>query len=269
MKEKVNIFNTFVKSIYDVSSFSISAKRGVKRAVIYMLLLIIILGGIKGILLGRNYFKQVNEISYIFQKNYYNMYINNNELNTDNAPIMFKSINNLLLYIDDENTVTDKLDGISEATYDSNNLLILKDGIVYENFEDTYIVKYSTFLKGKSIDNTTMQSYIKKLNVIFPIIFIVANIVITLINLLVDYLIIVTVASLISLFMKMVIRYGALWSLTIYASTLPLIIVTILEIIRPEVDFEVTFVIGTLTYLIIIFKSIKAEIIERFTKKRL
>ena len=88
-----------------------------------------------------------------------------------------------------------------------------------------------------------------------------------LINLLVDYLIIVTVASLISLFMKMIVRYGALWSLTIYASTLPLILVTVLEVIRPDVDFEVTFIIGTLTYLIIIFKNIKADIIEKFSRK--
>ena len=56
MKEKVNIFNTFVKSIYDVSSFSISAKRGVKRAVIYMLLLIIILVDITNIFIDHSYF---------------------------------------------------------------------------------------------------------------------------------------------------------------------------------------------------------------------
>lgn len=269
MKEKTNIFNTFVRSIYDVGSFSISAKRGFKRAVMYMLLLTIILGGIKGVFLGRNYYKQVSEISYILQKNYYNMYIYNNELNTDNSPIMFKDIDKLSLYIDDKKTVTDKLDNINETSYYNSNLLILKDGIVYENVDDTYTVKYSTFLNGKSLNNVELQSYIKKLNVIFPVIFIIGNIVVMLVNLLIDYLIIVTIASLIGLFMKMVVRYGALWSLVIYASTLPLIIVTILEIIRPDVDFETTFIIGTLTYMIIIFKSIKAEIIERFKRKKL
>lgn len=269
MKGKTNIFNTFIRSIYDVSSFSVSAKRGFKRAVMYMLLLTIILGGIKGIFLGRNYYKQVSKISYILQKNYYNMYIYNNELNTDNSPIMFKDIDKLSLYIDDKKTVTDKLDNINETAYDNSNLLILKDGIIYKNIDNTYTVKYSTFLNGKSINNIELQSYIKKLNFIFPIIFIISKILIMLVNLLVDYLIIVTIASLIALFMKMVVKYGALWSLVIYASTLPLIIVTILEIIRPDVDFETTFIIGTLTYMIIIFKSIKAEIIARFIKKEL
>lgn len=267
MKEKTNIFNTFVRSIYDVSSFSVSARKGIKRAVMYMLLLTIILGGIKGIILGRNYYKQVSEISYILQQNDYNINIENNELNTDDSPIMFRGINKLTLYIDDEKTITDKLDYMDVAADDYTNLLILKDGIILENIDDKYIAKYSTFLNGKNISNNTLKLFIKKLKVIFPISYIVVNIFNMLINLLVDYLIIVTVASLISLFMKMIVRYGALWSLTIYASTLPLILVTVLEVIRPDVDFEVTFIIGTLTYLIIIFKNIKADIIEKFSRK--
>lgn len=267
MKEKTNIFNTFVRSIYDVSSFSVSARKGIKRAVMYMLLLTIILGGLKGTILGWNYSKQVSEISYILQQNDYNIHIENNELNTDYSPIMFRGIYKLTLYIDDEKTITDKLDYIDAADNDTN-LLILKDGIVLENIEDKYIAKYSTFLNGKDISNDTMKSFIKRLKIIFPISYIAINIAIMFMNLLVDYLIIVTIASLISLFMKMIVRYGALWSLTIYASTLPLIIVTVLEVIRPDVDFEVTFVVGTLTYLIIIFKNIKADIIEKFSRKR-
>ena len=180
---------------------------------------------------------------------------------------MFRGIYKLTLYIDDEKTITDKLDYIDAADNDTN-LLILKDGIVLENIEDKYIAKYSTFLNGKDISNDTMKSFIKRLKIIFPISYIAINIAIMFMNLLVDYLIIVTIASLISLFMKMIVRYGALWSLTIYASTLPLIIVTVLEVIRPDVDFEVTFVVGTLTYLIIIFKNIKADIIEKFSRKR-
>lgn len=268
MKEKTNIFSTFIRSIYDVSYFSVSAKRGIRRAIIYMLLLIIIFGGIKGIFLGRNYYKQVSRVSYLLQQGENNIYIENNELNAYNSPIIFKDIDNLLLYIDDKKTVTDKLDNINEIAYD-NDLLILRDGIVYKDIDDTYIMKYDTILNGKDISNIMMKSYIKKLNVIFIIIFALYNISSTLINLLIDYLIIVTIASLISIFMKMIVRYRALWALTIYASTLPLIIVTILEIIRPNVDFGATFIIGTLTYLIIIFKNIKADIIERFSKKRL
>jgi len=269
MKEKNNMFNTFFKSIYDVGYFSISARRGIKRAIIYMILLTIMLGGIKGIFLGRTYYKQVSKISYIFQQNDYNIYIENNKLNTDNSPIIFKDIDKLVLYIDDKKSVSDKLDNIKGITPNSTKLLILKDGIVFENIDNTYVAEYSKFLNCKSISGNTIKSYIKNLRVIFPIIFITANILIEFVILLVDYFIIVTIASLISLFMKMIIRYGALWALVIYASTLPLIIVTILEIIRPDVDFEVTFIVGTLTYIIIIFKSIKAEIIERFSKKRL
>ena len=139
MKEKTNIFNTFVKSIYDVSSFSVSTRKGIKRAVMYMLLLTIILGGIKGIILGRNYYKQVSEISYILQQKDYNINIENNELNTNDSPIMFRGINKLTLYIDDEKTITDKLDYMDVAADDYTNLLILRDGIILENIDDKYI----------------------------------------------------------------------------------------------------------------------------------
>ncbi len=81
-------------------------------------------------------------------------------------------------------------------------------------------------------------------------------------NLLFNCLIVVVVASLFTIFMKMVVKYVALYSLTLYAATLPLIIRTILEAINPEVNFDTMFIIGTLTYVILILKYIKDEIIR-------
>jgi len=81
-------------------------------------------------------------------------------------------------------------------------------------------------------------------------------------NLLFNCLIIVAVASIFTIFMKMVVKYRALYSLTLYASTLPLIIQTILETVNPNIDFNVMFIMGTLTYVILILKYIKDEIIK-------
>jgi len=81
-------------------------------------------------------------------------------------------------------------------------------------------------------------------------------------NLLFNCLIIVAVASIFTIFMKMVVKYRALYSLTLYAATLPLIIQTILETVNPNIDFNVMFMMGTLTYVILILKYIKDEIIK-------
>lgn len=87
------------------------------------------------------------------------------------------------------------------------------------------------------------------------------------INLLINCLIVAAVASLISIFMRMIVKYMALYSLTIYASTLPLIIQTILETINQEINFDFMFIVGTLTYVILILKYIKDEIISNINSK--
>lgn len=268
MKEKTNIFETFIRSIYDISSFSVSARRGIKRAVMYALLLTIILGGIKSIFLGSDYYRQISKISSSLEQNDYNIHIENNQLSIDKSPIIFDHNDKLTVYINDEKTFDDKSEFKDELADNNTKVLVLKDGIVIESFDDRYISEYSTFLNGKVIDNSKMKSLIKEVKVIFCAAFFGINIISMIINLLIDYLIIVTIASLISLFMKMIVKHTALWALAIYSSTLPLIIVTVLQIVRPDADFEATFIIGTLTYLILIFKNIKIDIIERFNKKR-
>lgn len=268
MKEKTNIFEIFIRSIYDISSFSISARRGIKSAIMYILLLLIILSGIKSIFLGAAYYKQISAISNILEKNNYNIYIQDDQLIMDNSPIIF-SDDKLNFYMDDKKNIDDKIEVRDEFSYDETNLSILKDGIILDNFDDRYIVRYSTLLKKKTVDNFEIKSLIKNFKYIFSVSFFSINVISMFTNLFLDYLIIVIIASLMSLFMKMIMKYSALWALTIYSSTLPLLIITILQILRPDVDFEATFIIGTLTYLFFIFKNIKLEIIERFSKKKI
>ena len=80
-----------------------------------------------------------------------------------------------------------------------------------------------------------------------------------------DCLLVSIVAIIFTVFMRMVVKHIALYSLTLYAATLPLIIQTILEIINPSINFDVTFIIGTLTYVVLILKYIKDEIIRKYS----
>ena len=94
---------------------------------------------------------------------------------------------------------------------------------------------------------------------------VIVNFRINFIQLLLDCLIVVSVALLFSILMRMVVKYMALYSLTIYAATLPLIAKTILEMVNPNINFDTMFIIGTLTYVVLILKHIKDEIIKNYT----
>jgi len=109
--------------------------------------------------------------------------------------------------------------------------------------------------EGYKINGFELKSFIFQLIVNFGMNFI---------DLLFDCLIVVSVALLFSILMRMVVKYIALYSLTIYAATLPLIAKTILETVNPNINFDTMFIIGTLTYVVLILKHIKDEIIKNF-----
>ena len=109
---------------------------------------------------------------------------------------------------------------------------------------------------GYRIDGFELRGFISQVIVSFGIDFT---------HLLFDCLIVVSVALLFSILMRLVVKYMALYSLTIYAATLPLIIKTILETVNPNINFDTMFIIGTLTYVVLILKHIRDEIIKNFT----
>ena len=109
---------------------------------------------------------------------------------------------------------------------------------------------------GYKADNIQIITFIYKVGINFGMKFL---------NLLFNCLIVVMVTSLFTIFMKMVVKYTALYSLTLYAATLPLIIQTILETFNPDISFDTMFIIGTLTYVILILKYIKDEILKNIT----
>lgn len=110
--------------------------------------------------------------------------------------------------------------------------------------------------EGYKINGFELKSFMSKIIINFGVNFF---------QLLFDCLIVVSVALLFSILMRMVVKYMALYSVTIYAATLPLIIKTILEAINPNISFDTMFIIGTLTYVVLILKHIKDEIIKKFT----
>lgn len=125
--------------------------------------------------------------------------------------------------------------------------------ISYSILISSILATAKSMLIGDKINNYELRY--------FPLAIII-NFRMILFNLLFNCLIVVLIASLFTIFMKMVVKYMALYSLTLYAATLPLIIKTILEVINPNINFDTMFIIGTLTYVTLILKYIKDEILK-------
>ncbi|NRT74581.1 DUF1189 family protein [Clostridium beijerinckii] len=127
----------------------------------------------------------------------------------------------------------------------------------------SYAVLLSFLLGGLKSAFVQYRTY--NLDIISFVDQMVAYFSIILFNLLFNCLIASIVAALFTVFLRMVVKYIALYSLTLYAATLPLIIQIILETANPNIRFDSMFIVGTLTYVILILKYIKDEIIRNYT----
>lgn len=125
--------------------------------------------------------------------------------------------------------------------------------IFYSILISSILATAKSIFIGDKINNYELRYFLLTIIINFRMIFF---------NLLFNCLIVVLIASLFTIFMKMVVKYMALYSLTLYAATLPLIIKTILEVINPNINFDTMFIIGTLTYVTLILKYIKDEILK-------
>lgn len=266
MKEKIKVLSIFKRSFYDIDIFADLAKQGLKKSIIYLILLSCIVGCVKGFVFGYRFYDVVANVSNVFNNSEYNIYIENGILNADKAPIKVEKGNKFILYIDDKNSIDDKINFNNPQIDKEVSLFMLKDGIVGMTSDEYYKVYYKE-LFSVSMDNQIIKTAMDNINIMYLIFIIIANIINSLINLVVNYIIIVTILSIITIFMRMMVKYKALWSISIYASTLPLFIVTVLGIINPYVNLDTAFIVGTVIYLILILVHIKKGIIEKILNK--
>ena len=84
----------------------------------------------------------------------------------------------------------------------------------------------------------------------------------TFITLIMDALIIATMLLLTNFIFKLGLRFSQLFSLAIYAATLPTILILILNIIVPNVYLDSVRVLRTFLYSFIVLRNMRSEIDE-------
>ena len=265
MKGKTGILKKFITSIYDINVFSEYAKEGIVKAIVYILIVCSGLGIIKGGILGYKINLGVNSITRYLQSNGRNIEIENGLLKLDsNIPNIYNYI-----YLDNDRTINQDIDYKGIFYNDKIDLLILKDGIAFNNYGSIYTLKYNDIFKSNDVDSEIVIKKTNSFSYLIIGIIIVVNIIELVKDLAINYFIIVTAALLVSIFMKMIVKYKALWSLVIYSSTFPLTILIILNILKPNINFDFTFIGGNLVYIILTLRHIKDEIIQKLSKGNL
>lgn len=267
MKDKTNFFKKFITSIYDLKVFSDYAKEGLLSAILYALLITLILGGVKGVFTGYRLNNEISKIDQELKNDKYELSIENGILSINESPVKFQGINSII-YIDDNLSMneTDSLRSI--IVHKDLSILMLKDGLIIKNSINEYRISYNNILKDSTFNGSELTEGIETFKTILLIVTIITVMMITFFELLINCLIVVIFASLVAVFMRMMVKYSAMYSLTLYAATLPLIIKIILETIDSSVDLNTVFVIGTLIYVIFILNHIKHDIIEKINNKK-
>ncbi|SFC69397.1 DUF1189 domain-containing protein [Clostridium uliginosum] len=262
MKQKTNFFKKFINSIYNLKEFSEYAKEGFGRAILYVFLMALIVGGIKGAVIGYKVNTEIDNINKSLQSDEYKFSIENGILNMENSPLEFSS-NSSLLYIDKDKTL-DQVDELRSLTvHNDSNILFLKDGILLNTEINTQKIFYKDILGNNNLNNTNLLVQMSIISKIIIMAIVLYTIFMCFINILINCIFVTVFASFSLIFMKIVMKYSVLYSVSLYAATLPFLFQTVLELIFPNIYLDTMFIVGTLVYVIFILKYIKSEMLDK------
>ena len=261
--KKDNIFVRIKNSIYNVEKIYEYSTYGLNKAILYSLVFGLLIGIVSLAGFNKSNITSVNDfcngMSKIIIDN--NVEINKGNIDTSGNKIK-KEIGDYYIYINEDKTLDDssnlKIDNDSIYT-----LLFLKDGIKVQ-VDDTLINtewKYSDFLgnNNTSLNSTTFSALFASGKIISIIFLSVFCIISTFINYFIFAFVAAICAMSCNLIFGVLIRFSQMFSLAIYAGTLPTIMISIFNLFKPNVDFQIGAFLGTVIYTILVIREISKK----------
>lgn len=260
MTSKTNVFVKLIKSIYSVREFPKYMKEGKGRAVFYILILCIIIGGAKGIADVVNINLVANETIEKLKEDQYQFKIKDGVMDIKTSPEKIDD-NSTLVYIDKDITLAEA-DNLRSMTINSDvYILILKDGIIVNSTEYSGLSEMKTPYKEmgikEEINNAVVINGINSFKILIYFIVMIVSIVEAFITYLLITLFISVFSMISNRLLKLNLKLGELFSLVAYVGTLPNILITILGIIIPTVLFSTAGIVGTVVYTGLILNNMK------------
>jgi hypothetical protein len=259
---KRGIFYKIINSVHNVDEIISFSKEGLSRAILYALLLCTFLGASKGLIYCFKANTYINVIIDSLRNEKYEFTIKDGQLNMESSPIKADS-DEIFIYID-ENTKLDEYNKLNSIYMNEDQyILFLKEGVVVNSTNLSNSLPPTKILyKNIGMENVNNDIAIEAVKnskmLIFPILCIVNAIYCT-VNYLVDALIIALLSLLNVFILRLNISFANVFSLVIYAATLPNILVLFLTMVSPYTDFSTAAVLGTLLFTYLIFYNIRKD----------
>ena len=264
MKCKTGIIKRFVNSIYNVDEFPKYVRYGVPKAIIYALFLSLFIGGIEGTFKFINVNNNMNEVSNMINQDEYNFKIDNNYLKLDNSPIMFED-NRMLFYVDQDIKIAEA-DELRKITVNKDvNFLVLKDGLFiktngeYDNIGDIKLY-YSEMSLDREIKNSDIINIIQSSKPMICVLIIGTYILQGFFMYIISAFFIAVLTIIPSKLLGVNYRLSDLFSLVIYAYTLPNLLVMVLSIVFPNILFDTAGMIGAIVYTYLAIRHVRNQI---------
>lgn len=257
---KRNFFVKLKNNVYNIKTFSDYIKEGLGRAILYAIILSLILGGIQGIYTGvktknaiKSSIEELNNPNYEFS-------IKDGILHTKKNPIKVED-GNTVIYLDSNKKLNEADSFKDEYIQSDMYVLLLKDGIEVGSgsLSQTISYKDSAF---NELNNEILKEQLQIVGKFILPVIVIVMIVQYFINYMLNCLIVSAFSMIIGMFMGLRMRGSAMYSLAIYAGTLPNLLLLPFSLIRPDIYFDVAFSVGTIIFSVFVLRNIKYELLK-------
>lgn len=257
--EKTNLFIKFYNNLFNIKTFPKYIKEGLGRAILYAFLLNIFFGVFQGVLLSIDFNKNIETTKEYLLKDEYGFKLENGILEIKTNPIKIND-GNTLIYVDSTKQLSEKEELRSISVHSDMSMLILKDGIIVTTLSGEQSILYKDILNGTISNKDIIDSmgYVQKA---VPVFIIVITIIFSFFDYLINSVIIAAFAMITNFMMGLRIKFSAMLSLSIYASTLPSLLILIISSVIKNVYFNQAILVGSLVYVILILRNIRKEIL--------
>lgn len=254
MKTKMGFRSKFAYSFFDFATYKDFLVQGFWKSIFYIFLVTLIFSTITSIKTISIFNSDISNIQSKFESSAPKFELKNGLLSIDsNEPIYYKYDGQMFIFDTTGKTNSSVLDTYSDGAYINSNSVIFR-----QNYSTIQTIDYTHF-DELLITNEIAQDILAIFKIIFPVILLVANLIISFFeNLVSGFAIIGPLCISIGTLMGVKLSYSKACTLSFYAMTLPLLLESLLEIAGIiSTEFVVVFYLVALLYCALAIKEIK------------
>ena len=274
---RLSFFKRLKMSVFDFDKYHIIASEGLGRAIMYLVKLILVFALVLSLATIIRFSQLLDKATEYLSNNVPNFYFENNQFVLDSSEDV--KIENheytdfLIILTNSENYSEDEIrdfDGIV-LTFTKNNLLFKQQNSTsiitqsYENINDT--IDLSQINKDYLVNMTKGENAYTILANIFAVIFI-STFLTYFLTAILDTIALSLLGFIVSRLIRVLFKYGALYSLSISAITLPVILNAIYMVVNMFTGFvipyfQIMYTLISYVYLIAALFIMRSEIIKK------